>query len=563
IQLPENAARRMLFLGSRREFSFGMGLQALGHGIFLLYFKTPFGWWRTATATAVAQRLLRIVAIELIGMGIQRKFRVFRWIFGAVPRLSGINWIFGAVPRLSGIKRIRKFLKPFIERAAERRFSAALEILAGYNGATLRSRSAFVPGRVLLVNSALAWGGAERQLVNTALGLVGRGMRDVTILCDNSAEVPDHDFFLWQLRESSVTILDLRRDFTVGQISSRMQALAPLLRRIGRLVPSFVDDIGFYMQELLERRPEVVHAWQDQTSVKVGLAAMLVGVPKIVLSTRNLAPYNFQYHLPYMRGAYLAILQRENVSFLNNSRAGAADYAAWLRIPSDRCRVVYNGFDFARLERPDHAAIGAYRRRLGLPDGVRIVGSIFRFYEEKDPLLWVRTAAGIARARPDVIFLVIGTGHMQSAMLEFAAELGIADRLFLPGTEKNIAPAYAAMDVFLLTSRFEGLPNVLIEAQALGVPVVTTDAGGCREAVLAGQTGVIVESRDSAKLAERVLFVLDNPDWAAKARQRGPAFVRERFGLKRMIEETLDVYGMEASDRRAPAPSGPGQGSGA
>ena len=175
----------------------------------------------------------------------------------------------------------------------------------------------------------------------------------------------------------------------------------------------------------------------------------------------------------------------------------------------------------------------------------------------------MRTAAGIARARPDVIFLVIGTGHMQSAMLEFAAELGIADRLFLPGTEKNIAPAYAAMDVFLLTSRFEGLPNVLIEAQALGVPVVTTDAGGCREAVLEGQTGVIVKSRDSAKLAERVLFVLDDPDWAAKARQRGPVFVRERFGLKRMIEETLDVYGMEASDRRAPAPSGPGQGSGA
>ena len=80
-----------------------------------------------------------------------------------------------------------------------------------------------------------------------------------------------------------------------------------------------------------------------------------------------------------------------------------------------------------------------------------------------------------------------------------------------------------------------------------------------REAVLEGHTGVIVKSRDSARLAERVLHILDNQDWSAKARQRGPAFVRERFGIERMIEETLEVYGLKAPDRRAPAHSETGQ----
>ena len=144
---------------------------------------------------------------------------------------------------------------------------------------------------------------------------------------------------------------------------------------------------------------------------------------------------------------------------------------------------------------------------------------------------------------------------MQAKIMKLAGKLGIANRLFLPGTEKNIAPVYAAMDVLLLTSRFEGLPNVLLEAQALGVPVVATDVGGCREAVLDGETGMVVHSRDPAHLAERVLHALDDHDWAASARQRGPAFVRERFGIKRMIEETMNVYGLDTPDRRAPANS--------
>jgi glycosyltransferase involved in cell wall biosynthesis len=544
-RLPKNSARHMLFLGNRGDFSFGMGLQAFIHGIFLSYFETPFGWSRSQTATVVALRILRILVIEQFGNGVHLKIGFIRKIFGGIRTSSRVQWI-------------RKNLQPVIWDLAERNFNAAIENLLHHETKALLTRDEFVPGRIVLVNSALAWGGAERQLVNTALGLAGRGMADVTILCENSANVPDHDFFLWKLRESSVKISDLKRHAMESHIYSPMKELAPLFHRVEGLSLSLKDDIGFLMREFLERRPEIVHAWQDQTSIKVGIAAALVGVPKIVLSARNLAAYRFYYHLPYMRWGYRAISRRENVVLLNNSRAGAADYAAWLDIPVERFRVLPNGFAPGHFVSADDGEIGDFRRRLGLPDGVRIVGSVFRFYEEKDPLLWVRTAARIARARPDVIFLLIGTGKMLSEMSELAAKHGIADRIFLPGVERHPGLAYSVMDVVLLTSHLEGLPNVLIEAQALGVPVVATDAGGCREAVLDGETGVIVKSRDPANLAERVLHILDDQDWSAKARQRGPAFVSERFGIERMIEETLKVYGVEAPDRPAPARPGPG-----
>ena len=538
-RLPKYPAHRLLYLGNRSDFSFGMGLQALIHGIFLLYFETPFGWSRSQTATVVALRISRILVIEQFGRGAHLKIGLFRKILGWIPAPSRIYWM-------------RKNLQPVVWDLAERKFNAAIENLVRDKTKALLTRDEFVPGRVVLVNSALAWGGAERQLVNTALGLAGRGMGDVTVLCENSAKVPDHDFFLWKLQESSVEISDLKRHAMESHIYSPMKQLAPLFHRVEGLSLSLKDDIGFLMREFLQRRPEIVHAWQDQTSIKVGIAAALVGVPKIVLSARNLAAYRFTYHLPYMWWGYRAISRRKNVLLLNNSRAGAADYAAWLDIPVERFRVLANGFAPGDFVSGDDGAIQDFKQRLGLPDGVRIVGSVFRFYEEKDPILWVRTAALIARARPDVIFLVIGTGNMFSTMLRLAARHGFADRLFLPGVERHPGLAYSVMDVVLLTSHFEGLPNVLIEAQALGVPVVATDVGGCREAVLDGETGVIVKSRDPAYLAERVLHILDDPDWPAKARQQGPALVRERFGIERMIEETLDAYGIEAPGRRAP-----------
>jgi glycosyltransferase involved in cell wall biosynthesis len=112
---------------------------------------------------------------------------------------------------------------------------------------------------------------------------------------------------------------------------------------------------------------------------------------------------------------------------------------------------------------------------------------------------------------------------------------------------------YALLDVLLLTSTMEGTPNVLIEAQATGRPVVATDVGGTREAVKDGVTGILVRERSAGKLADAVLRILEDPSWPARARVSGPAWVSERFGLDRMIEETLAAYAMPAEAANAGA----------
>src|SRR5262249_16369307 len=104
------------------------------------------------------------------------------------------------------------------------------------------------------------------------------------------------------------------------------------------------------------------------------------------------------------------------------------------------------------------------------------------------------------------------------------------------------ARGISLFDVFLLTSQFEGTPNVVIEASLLGVPVVATDAGGTREAVCEGTTGFLVQQPGPTAVAERVLAIPDDPAWPARARRQGPAFIESRFGLERMLDETLALY---------------------
>ncbi len=111
--------------------------------------------------------------------------------------------------------------------------------------------------------------------------------------------------------------------------------------------------------------------------------------------------------------------------------------------------------------------------------------------------------------------------------------------------EQRVYSAIAAMDILLLTSRAEGLPNVLVEAQALGLPVVTTRAGGAPEAVRHGVSGWVLESDGVAHAATLLVRLLRDAGWRATARQAGPALVQDTFSVGRMLDETLAAYGSD------------------
>ncbi len=406
-----------------------------------------------------------------------------------------------------------------------------------------------VPRRIVVVTSSLAAGGAERQVVNLVRGLSVPDLRlDPALFCISLAARTHRDFFLPLLAEAPVAVVTPMENAI--EVCLNSPESAPFAQLIRSFPPDMAGLIAFWLREFRRRRPQVVHAWQDATNLTAVVAAMLAGVPRVVLSIRSVRPDNPRRRLKrFMQAGYQAVIGHPTIVLSSNSRAGAEDYADWLGIDPATIEVVPNGIDFDRLlERAEPGSALTLRQKLGVPADAPVIGSAFRMSEEKRPLLWVETAAEILRREPRAHFLVLGDGPMRADMLSKAVHLGIANRLHLPGREDNIGSCYRAMDVVLLTSRHEGLPNVLLEAQSLGVPVVAPRVGGMAEAMWPGVTGWAVPNDEPSLLAqvlaEHVIRCLRETGWMDRARAEAPSLVRERFGAMAMVRRTLEVYGL-------------------
>lgn len=393
---------------------------------------------------------------------------------------------------------------------------------------------------VVLVNNGLPAGGAERQIVNTLLGLQSRD-RPAVFVGENLSGYSGQDFYLGTVRKAGLDARPLER---VAEPGLQMFELVsqPVAEQMAQMPPDFVLEILDMVRMLRAIRPRIVHLWQDETSLKHAISGLIAGVPRIILSGRNMNPTCFFYSQPYMRAAYHALLTLPQVVMSNNSYAGAHSYAEWLGIDSARIRVVRNGLDMSAWPASSEDTRAATRAALRLPQDAKLVLGVFRLSIEKRPTLWVDVAAEALKQTPNLRFAIAGEGAMQREIRDQIARLGIGKSVRLLGARKDIAALFMASDALLLTSENEGLPNVLLEAQWYGRPTLITPAGGATEAVLDGSTGRIAGSIEPISLARDLIAMLADLEFRARAAAEGPAFVERTFGLDRMVNETIDLY---------------------
>jgi glycosyltransferase involved in cell wall biosynthesis len=458
--------------------------------------------------------------------------------------VARFHWLYRLYLRSVTLQRLVAACVPVVERCLprasyERRLESALRAALDHTRSVVQP----VHRRIVLVNVGLEPGGAERQILYTLAGLKDSGFEDVTLLLT----LPGEGGRAFHRAEATAAGLNVAH---VGSLDSAeppgdFESRAAEQAFLANLPVKLSASVATLRREFAARRPAVVHAWQDQTSIAAGFAAILAGVPRIVLGGRNINPQNFLYWRPYLRPCYRVLAKFASVHFTNNSAAGAADYARWLDLPATDFHVIRNGFDAgARLARPPAPDIATFRSRLGIDPDTPLVGSIFRLYPEKRPWLWMRMAAALSRRRPEVHFLLVGSGPMKGTVEALARRYGLESRFHLMPADAAIGLPLSAMDVLVLTSRAEGTPNVVIEAQCVGVPVVAVDAGGTAAAVQEGVTGWIDRTSRPERLAELVDRVLSNSAWRSEARRRGREFVAEQFSISRMITETLAIYGL-------------------
>jgi glycosyltransferase involved in cell wall biosynthesis len=218
-----------------------------------------------------------------------------------------------------------------------------------------------------------------------------------------------------------------------------------------------------------------------------------------------------------------------------------------------RIEVVPDAVDVSRFARarPD----GRLRRELGIPATVPLVGNVAALAAHKDHATFVDAAALLLDGGLDARFVVVGDGPLRREIAARARDRGIASRLLLAGFRDDVPALLPELDVFLFTSREEGLGSSILEAFASRVPVVATAAGGIPELVSDGATGLLAPAGDAAALAWCVRRVLGDPALRARLVEGGARRAAEH-GVERMGERVLAIYREVAAGPAATATPG-------
>jgi glycosyltransferase involved in cell wall biosynthesis len=211
-----------------------------------------------------------------------------------------------------------------------------------------------------------------------------------------------------------------------------------------------------------------------------------------------------------------------------------------LGVPTERCLLVENGIDLDRYTR--RVARPEAKRRLNFAPDRPVVGAVGRLSPEKGFDVLIRAADRLLRRGFDFELVIAGEGGHRPELERLISDLGCSDRVLLPGHCDDPVPLFEALDAFALSSLREGLPNVLLEAMALGVPVVATRIAGVPRVVRDGENGLLVEPGTVEGLAEALARVLADRGLGARLGAAGRATVESGFDFGSRMRTIKALY---------------------
>jgi glycosyltransferase involved in cell wall biosynthesis len=356
------------------------------------------------------------------------------------------------------------------------------------------------------------WAGAGANTLLSALGM-DRGTYEVWV-----AGVPGGD--LWQrARAGGVHTVEI-----------------PGFREV--LAPADVLVLWRLIRLIRRERFTIVHTHSAKGGFLGRLAARLCRTPVVVHTFHGLS---FHDHMP--RGKYRLYRSLERLTrrfthaFLAVAPRLAREVVEQRLAPPGSVTVVPSAVEFDDIPAGfDPAA----RRALGFGRDVRLIGTVGRVDHQKAPLDFVRMAAAVRATHPDTAFVMVGDGPNAAGVRQLAAELGV--EVVVTGYRSDAAWLAAGLDVFVITSLYEGLGRALTEALAAARPVVATAVNGVPDLVEPGATGLLGTAGDPDGLAEAVGWLLDHASEAAAMGRQGRARVRVAFTPAAMCSALDECY---------------------
>ncbi len=286
---------------------------------------------------------------------------------------------------------------------------------------------------------------------------------------------------------------------------------------------------------------QIVHTHSSKAGVLGRWAAHLAGVPIIVHTVHGwsfhdrMSPVKRQMYVSLEKFAarfsqvMIVVSPKDIEKGLDQGIGRREDY-----------HVIRSGVELDRFGKPKISP-EEMRQQLNIPSDALVVGSVTRLSLQKAPLDLVASFAHIHQQRPGAWFIIVGDGTLRPDVELALQAAGIADRVILTGLRRDVPELMAVFDVFVLSSLWEGLPRVLPQAMATGLPIVATQADGSAEAVTDGENGFLVERGQPEALADKVLVFLADEGLRKRMGENGRSRAPQ-FGAKKMVQNIDQLY---------------------
>ena len=364
------------------------------------------------------------------------------------------------------------------------------------------------PTPVHMFTDTRGYGGAERSLLALLEGLDRRRWRPTLVYHDSPGVAP-------MLRAARMLGTEL---WAVPAMPEGLAGAAGIPR---------------FAAALRARGPAVFHAQlNSQASCKFGLvAALLARVPAVVATEHFFLESRSSFSADVQQRVLGAAVGRY-IAVSHYVRRGLHEKFRW---PLSKIVVVPNGIDASRLRCEPDAALRAILSREGMRPVVLTTARLV-------PAKGLACLLEAARELPEVQVVIAGDGPQRGELVTRARDLELADRVDFLGHRDDVPQLLACSDIVALPSFNEGFPLAVLEAMAAEKPIVATRVGGTGEAIVDGQSGLLVPPADPAALAASVRRLLDDPAAAAGLAHAARRRVEESFSSTRMVDQVTDVY---------------------
>jgi glycosyltransferase involved in cell wall biosynthesis len=213
-------------------------------------------------------------------------------------------------------------------------------------------------------------------------------------------------------------------------------------------------------------------------------------------------------------------------------------------IDEEKIHIIYNGVDVQKFK-PNKDRVGL-RRELGLEEKQKIILFVGRLYQRKGLDTLFQSISKVVQNFKDAKFVISGEGFRQNKekLLKLAEKLKIENSVLFVGyfPDEKLPDLYAASDIFVLPALYENFPFAILEAQATGLPVISTKVGGIPELVTNNKNGLLVEPANSEQLTEEIMILLKNPKFAEELGKRARQLIEEKFAWPLITNEVVDLY---------------------